>query len=262
MGSSGDLDLDPISTAFDDMADSMQDRIARERRFVANVGHELRTPVTVTMGTVELLETRSANLRDDDASLLSLLSQQVARLAQTVLDLLELGTITPETVPDRDLVDVADVARGVLDQRGLPASLVTTVGSTMAVTDPRRLERMIANLVENAQSHAGGVTALAVQHETNGVAVFVDDEGPGIPPEERGNIFELFARGSTSEPGTGSGLGLTIVAEQAELIGAQITVGASPRGGARFAILLPHRDDDEAIDASLQPGRAFKGGGS
>lgn len=239
MPTTGDSDIEPISTAFNSMADSMQDRIERERRFVANVSHELRTPLTVMLGTSEILDRRSTSLPDSDAELLTVMTQQVTRLAQTVLDLLELGTITPETQPEWEHVDAALVVSDVLRHREHDTSVMRTTGDTSVVTDPRRLERIVANLVDNADRHGEGLTGVVVERRGEWLHICVDDDGPGVPVEERTSIFELFGRGSSSAPGTGSGLGLAIVAEQAELVQAPIRISESASGGARFEVVLP-----------------------
>jgi len=239
MPTTSDSDIEPISTAFNSMADSMQDRIERERRFVANVSHELRTPLTVMLGTSEILDRRSTSLPDSDAELLTVMTQQVTRLAQTVLDLLELGTITPETQPEWEHVDAALVVSDVLRHREHDTSVMSATGDTSVVTDPRRLERIVANLVDNADRHGEGLTGVVVERRGEWLHICVDDDGPGVPVEERTSIFELFGRGSSSAPGTGSGLGLAIVAEQAELVQAPIRISESASGGARFEVVLP-----------------------
>jgi signal transduction histidine kinase len=241
MGPTGDPDLQPISTAFDDMAASVEDQIERERRFVANVSHELRTPVTVVLGTAEILSLRASRLPEEEARLLRLLAEQSERLGRTVIDLLELGAAVPASDVSRETTDVAGLTRQVLIEHDLDPALLAVNGAVSAFTDPRRLERILANLVENAESHGGGLRRISIDDDPDAdtVTLVVDDSGPGVPIAERESIFEPFNRGETSEPGSGSGLGLAIVREQVQTIGAQVAIEDAPGGGARFAVTLP-----------------------
>jgi len=248
MAPTNDRDLEPIVTAFNAMADSVQERIARERRFVANVSHELRTPVTVMLGTTEILNRKAADFPESEARFMTLLGDQVTRLARTVLDVLELGTITPDTRPQWEDVDVAGLVSDVIVERNHDVALLRTDGDCNAVTDPRRLERIVANLVDNADVHGRGLTAINVVRCGDTISISVDDRGPGVLPAEREAIFELFGRGTSSEPGNGSGLGLAIVAEQAQVLAAKVKVVDGLSGGARFVV------DLDADPRTEQPG--------
>lgn len=239
----GDADLDPIAKAFDNMAEAVQERIARERRFVANVSHELRTPVTVALGTLEILDGRKDTIPEPSRRLFTLLGQQVTKLAHMVIDLIELGTLAPGSHPRWQHVDACEVVSVVLSDRGLPTSLIHQVGDTELVTDPSRLERVLSNLVDNAELHGGGVTSIAVEGRDGSVLISVRDAGPGIPAEQRDQVFELFNRGLEADPGTGSGLGLTIVAEQVGILGASIDVEDADGGGACFVVTFPVRPE-------------------
>jgi signal transduction histidine kinase len=109
------------------------------------------------------------------------------------------------------------------------------------VADKRRLERLVANLVRNADEHGGGCTAVRVAVDGNRVQIIVDDHGPGIPPDERDRIFDRFARGfpHATAHGDGVGLGLAIAARHAEWHGGSVHVEDAPGGGARFVVVLP-----------------------
>jgi two-component system sensor histidine kinase MtrB len=119
--------------------------------------------------------------------------------------------------------------------------------------DKRRFERVMANLMENAAHYGGGVTEVTVRpgDQEEVVEVTVDDAGPGIDPGERSKVFERFYRGSASGrrgAGTGSGLGLALVAEHMRVMQGDVRVESSPPGGARFVLSLPVLDGDEAGD--------------
>lgn len=234
----GDPDLDPISDSFNDMAKAVQARIARERRFSANVSHELRSPLTSVLGTAELLERHTDELPARETGLITVLVEQVRRMSQVLLDLLEISRIGADDPPQWESADVAALCREVAQQRGLDPGLV--IGDRPVVrTDARRLERIIGNLIDNAERHAGGVVQVIVQRDRGAVRILVDDAGPGITAEVRERLFEPFARGQSATQTEGAGLGLAIVREQAHALGGEVAVEASPVGGARFVATLP-----------------------
>ena len=238
----GDPDLDPISDSFNEMAQAVQAQISRERRFTANVSHELRSPLTSVLGTAELLERRRESLPERDANIVEVLVRQVRRLSQMVLDLLEISSVTSDTELQRETADVTALVREVLRDRDLPEDLVHG-SETLAHTDARRFERILGNLVDNAQRHGGGVTRIEVvppASPRDPVVITVDDEGPGIEPEEASRLFEPFTRGSGSAGTDGAGLGLALVREQSRRLGASVEIAANPVGrGARFSVTLP-----------------------
>lgn len=234
----GDADLDPIAESFNGMAEAVQSRITRERRFAANVSHELRSPLTSVLGTAELLERRRDELPVREAGLITVLVEQVQRMSQTLLDLLEISRIGADDPPQWESANIMMLCQEVLEARGLPLSLV--VGDQPVVrTDARRFERIIGNLVDNAQRHGAGVVQLVIEREPSVVRVFVDDAGPGIDSEKADRLFEPFTRGEGSSTTPGAGLGLAIAQEQASVLGLRLQVRRSPQGGARFVVELP-----------------------
>jgi two-component system, OmpR family, sensor histidine kinase MtrB len=137
---------------------------------------------------------------------------------------------------------------------GPPAVQVDpAVGSWRVGVDKRRFERVMVNLMENADHYGGGATAIGVAPDGEArVEVSVDDDGPGIDPRERLKIFERFYRGSASGrrgTGTGTGLGLALVAEHMRVMHGDVRVESSDTGGARFVLTLPVlADGDEHGD--------------
>lgn len=230
---SADPDLGPIATAFNDMAATVESRLERERRFSANVSHELRSPLTGILGTAELLETRKESLAPREAKLIAALVSQVRRFSTLVLDLLELSQIGGDRDVLPDMVDIAALARFVAEERGKRPWIVH--GQATARTDPRRLERILANLVDNADSHGSGLKGIWIERLDGRTEIAVDDSGSGVEPEDRERIFEPFNRGRKTDR-RGSGLGLAIVTEQARLIGATVCIEDAPGGGARFRV--------------------------
>ncbi len=234
----GDPDLDPIADSFNDMAEAVQVRIARERRFSGNVSHELRSPLTSVLGTAELLEARRENLPEREAGLVTVLTAQVRRMAQMLLDLLEISRIGSDDPPQWETAPIADLCREVVEARGIDPGLV--VGDEPVVrTDARRFERIVGNLVDNAKHHGGGLVRVLIQREPTTVRILVDDAGPGVDEALRERLFEPFARGSAASRTEGAGLGLAIALEQTHILGGSLWVESAPEGGARFVAELP-----------------------
>ncbi|MDH3958377.1 MAG: HAMP domain-containing histidine kinase [Actinomycetota bacterium] len=236
----GDPDLDPISDSFNDMALAVASRIERERRFVANVSHELRSPLTTVVATAELLDEHRDTFRPREARLVTSLATQTRRLSRILLDLLEISSVTATAPVQRDVTDIAGLVEGVLGARNLKLGILAG-DRPQILTDARRVERVVANLVDNATRHGDGVRQVLVIAGGGRVRIHVDDAGPGVRPEEAERLFEPFARGSdvNERRVEGAGLGLAIVRDQAAAIGAHVTVGNSPFGGARFTLDLP-----------------------
>jgi signal transduction histidine kinase len=241
----GDPDLDPISDSFNEMAVAVASRIDRERRFVGNVSHELRSPLTTVVGTAELLESHCDRFTERDAKLVRGLASQARRLSRILLDLLEIASVTGGAPVQADATDVAALVGSILRARDIPQGLVHGDRPTV-VTDARRVERIIANLVDNAGKYAGGVCQIVIHADQGGrVTIDVDDAGPGVDPELAQRLFEPFVRGEVAESRSdGAGLGLAIAQEQALAIGGLLRVGTSPYGGARFTLEVSDWPED------------------
>ncbi len=236
----GDPDLDPISDSFNEMSAAVASRIDRERRFVANVSHELRSPLTTVVATADLLESHGERFAERDRTLVTSLATQARRLSRILLDLLEISSVTAAAPVQRYATDIAELIEGVLVGRALDPGLLH--GDRPVVpTDARRVERVLANLVDNATRHGGGLRQILVVADASRVLCHVDDAGAGIPPDQADRLFEPFARGAAAEEGhvEGAGLGLAIAQEQAAAIGGELAVSASPFGGARITLQLP-----------------------
>jgi len=244
----GDRDLDPIAESFNEMAGAVQSRIQRERRFSANVSHELRSPLTTVVGTADLLDRRREELPEREAKLITVLVEQVHRMSQMLLDLLEISRIGGDDPIQVETVDVSLLCLDVVRVRNLPDEIVT--GDKPVIrTDGRRFERIVGNLVENAQRHGDGVEQVRVERLAETVRVYVEDRGPGIDSEQLEKLFEPFSRGEDAHHTSGAGLGLAIAREQANLLNAELIVENREGGGVRFIVEIPvARDDDDGVD--------------
>jgi two-component system sensor histidine kinase MtrB len=231
-------DLAPLSVAFNDMADQLIRRLERDRRFAADVSHELRSPLQTLEAAASVIDKRRHELDDRAAIAVSLLTAEVGRFQTLVNDLLELAR--SDRPADREPVDMAEVARHVCRTRGLPADLVEISPDAPETwhVDRRRIEQALGNLVDNAIRYGGGPIAVRVG---DGI-LEVGDAGPGVAEKDRTTIFDRFVRGPAANDrgaGDGTGLGLAIVAEHAAAHGGGVAVTDRPGGGARFRIDLP-----------------------
>jgi len=134
------------------------------------------------------------------------------------------------------------LARRRLAGRSAARVVVEAEASEVVIhADKRRLERVLGNLMDNADKHGGGLTGVTVARGESSVCVLVDDAGPGVPEGERLRIFDRFARGAggVRTRTEGAGLGLALVARHVQAMGGSVSVGDSPSGGARFSVELP-----------------------
>ncbi|MHB1986710.1 MAG: sensor histidine kinase [Acidimicrobiales bacterium] len=238
-------DLAVLTSAFNRMADRLQERIEREVSFTSDVNHELRSPLTTLAASLAVLEGRSEELPERSRRALALLGAEVRRFRRLVDDLLEISRL------DAGLSDVsfAEVSLGDLVHRSVaatakpvPIEFADASEAQRILVDKRRFERIIANLLDNAQHYAGGATRVVVTADALVARVAVEDEGPGVPVDERERIFDRFSRGSSGRRrglGEGTGLGLAIVAEHTRVLGGRVWAEDNGARGARFVVELP-----------------------
>ncbi len=236
-----DRDLGGLARSFNQTAANLERRVAADARFAGDVSHELRTPLMTMLNSMQLIQNHRGELPDPVREPVELLGDDLDRFRRLVIDLLEISRDDGGDQGSREIVRIAHLVRAAAD--GMAGREVTTVapeaeGLTLQA-DKRRLERVIANLVENAEDHAGGCKGVGVEAGGLGVVITVDDAGPGIAVEDRDRIFERFGRGETSGRGRGVGLGLAIVARHVEWHHGTIRVEDRPGGGARLVVELP-----------------------
>jgi two-component system, OmpR family, sensor histidine kinase MtrB len=243
----GDADLAPVASSFNEMAEALQHRIEQDERFASDVAHELRTPLTAISAALDVLERRAD---ERTRAPIDVLRAQIRHFERLVLDLLEISRIdagaseiSAEPVDPRELVVM------VLRRLSHGEVAVETEPSVPRVLnlDKRRVERVLTNLVENADRYAGGPVRVELTRangttDGRGLRIAVEDAGPGIAPAERTAVFARFRRGPSVATGTprerGSGLGLALVAEHCRAHGGSVWVEDRPGGGARFVVEL------------------------
>jgi signal transduction histidine kinase len=233
--------------SFNRMADALEAKIlalsqahARERRFTADVAHELRTPVTALVAEASLLREHLHQMPAEARRPAQLLVGDVVRLRRLVEELMELSRLDAgqEEVSVRP-VDIAAVAQAIIDTRGWHDRVEVIGGPVTVATDPRRLERVLANLVANAVEHGGRDVRVVISAEMTSVLVRVNDRGPGIPPEHLPRLFDRFYKADPARTGAGSGLGLAIARENARLLGADMQVWSKVGLGTEVRLMLP-----------------------
>ncbi|HEX6656868.1 MAG TPA: HAMP domain-containing sensor histidine kinase [Ilumatobacter sp.] len=154
-----DSDLEPLVESFNHMADAIQVRIEREARFASDVSHELRTPLTTLATAVELARNRRAEMPERAATAVDLLGAEVEYFERLVLDLLEISRLDAGAeIVEIEEVDLRELLGGIARAYGAPAVFVVDGQRCVVMTDRRRIERIVANLFENAGRYAGGVT--------------------------------------------------------------------------------------------------------
>ncbi|HEU5043193.1 MAG TPA: HAMP domain-containing sensor histidine kinase [Nocardioidaceae bacterium] len=235
-----DPDLGGLARSFNHTADLLQRRVAADIRFAGDVSHELRTPLTTMLNSLELVQHRREELPGSVREPLDLLSEDLRRFSRLVVDLIDISRYDGQPAGEREEVRVVDLVRAAADATaGRPVTAVDPAAKDLVVhADKRRLERVVANLVENAELHGGGCLRVCVDAEVESVRIAVEDAGPGVPIEQRDRIFERFARTGPRRVG-GVGLGLAIVASHVSWHGGRIWVEDREGGGARFVVSLP-----------------------
>lgn len=245
----GDPALVPIATSFNATAAALERRVRADARFATDVAHELRSPLTTMLAAVDLVEDGRGRPGPESAEALNLLRSSVDRFSRLVQDLLDMSR---SDAGDAQLV-LDDVRLAELVEQSTPAALRPRLHVELAArdvvvrVDKRRLERVVSNLVDNAEQHGRGLRSLTVGRSGGTAHLWVDDAGPGIRPADRERVFERFTRAGTAGTGPdatpGVGLGLALAAGHLQLMGGRVSVDDSPEGGARFVVTLPVQQD-------------------
>lgn len=209
------------------------------------VSHDLRSPITSVLGSAATLERNDPALSPEDREeLLRGLTSSARKMHRLVSDLLDLDRLDMGIIePKRAATDMAELARGVVEELGFPADRPVDVDAeqvTIAVDAPKA-ERIVENLLANAVRHTKKGTPIwvKVRPAEAGAEITVEDAGPGVPPELRESVFEPFKQGGPAGTSAGVGIGLSLVARFAELHGGRAWITEREGGGASFHVYLP-----------------------
>ena len=235
-GTRGLTRQDPLPRTVDD----------EHRQLLADVGHELKSPLSIVLALCTRLES-AGRLGGEDAEDLARIRANTYSMLRRVQDLMLMARLeSPEQQLEAAVIDIAAVVRACVDgfasvaaERGL-ALQVSVPDALPAMADEEKVVSVVSNLVANAIRHARpeGTVRCSVTATSGRMTLEVADDGPGVAHDQRETIFERYRRGTRS---SGTGLGLAIVGEIAALHGGSVAVGDAPEGGALFTVELPLR---------------------
>jgi len=252
-------ELGTLADALNSMLDRLEAAFAEQRHFVADASHELRTPLAIIRGNVELIRSGHATGTEAQESI-AMIDAETRRMNRLVDDLLSLARLQgarerPFQELDVRTLLVETVARvQTLGERSVTLECPEAV---WVCGDPDLLEQALANIARNAVAHTrpGGTIAFACRPDATRVRISVTDDGPGIPAEDLGRVFDRFYRGHGPRPveSGGSGLGLAITRRLIELHDGTISASNAEPHGAVFTIALPRARQPKVPRTSKPP---------
>lgn len=227
-----------LASTVNEMLDRLERSHRQQRQFVADASHELRSPVAASRAQLEVA--RRAPSATDWSHTVNVVLAEQERLSALIDDLLALTRIDEAGVANRAQVDLDEL---VLAETARHPDIVTgaILRPARVVGDTTLLVRAVRNLIDNAVRHAQTTVTVTLDSDVMCATIRVDDDGPGIPEEDRETIFGRFTRlneARTDDEG-GAGLGLAIARDVARAHGGDVTVSDSPLGGAAFILTLP-----------------------
>jgi signal transduction histidine kinase len=230
-----------LAGTMNEMLDRLERSSAKQRAFVSDASHELRSPIATIQATLEV-----ALEHDDQTDWRSVAHDVLAedeRMARVVSDLLDLARVDEggDTIADAPVVDLDDVVLDEVARVHGPTVDASAVSAGRVRGRRNQLDRAVRNLLENAEHHAASRVDVALTADDGAVVLVVDDDGPGIPEADRERVFDRFTRldeGRDRDAG-GAGLGLAMVKAIVEHHGGTVAVDEGPLGGARFVVRLP-----------------------
>ena len=265
----GEDDLALLATSFNQMAANLQNQIVRleemsrlQRRFTSDVSHELRTPLTTVRMAADLIFAEREEFDPLVARSAELLQAELDRFEGLLTDLLEISRFDAGfALLDAEPTDLVPIVRRVVDrlealadQAGCGIEVVVPREAVIAEIDPRRVERVLRNLVGNAVEHCEGrPVRVELAATARAIAVTVRDHGVGLKPGEEKLVFNRFWRADPSRARQtgGTGLGLSISLEDARLHGGWLEAWGAPGEGAQFRLTLPARAGDRLTGSPL-----------
>ena len=240
-------ELRALAESFNHMLDRLEEAFARQRQFVSDASHELRSPLTAVRGQLEVLAREESPDAAEVRRVERLALAELERVERLVESLLTLARIDEGQAPALRRLDAADFLREIATTA--PGGVETGgLAAGRLLADPDLLARVVRNLLENARRHAGPAcrVELSSQAGPGTLRIQVDDDGPGIAPAERERVFDRFHRSDSARDRAagGSGLGLAISRAIVDAHGGRIWAADSPLGGARLCAELPRFEAD------------------
>lgn len=261
--------LSVLAHNFNEMARSMQRQVTNledlsnmQQRFVSDVSHELKTPLTTIRLVSDFLYDKREQFDPAVLESVNALHSGVDRFQGLLADLLEIsrydaGTVRLDLEPTtmvRLVEDVVDSLQSIADERGSVVVIDAPGGHGDVLVDPRRVRRIVTNLVANALEHGEGKPIrIEIDSTREAIAIVVDDHGVGMTAEQVTQVFDRFYRADPARQRTigGTGLGLAISLEDARIHNGTIDVWAQPGAGARFRLTLPRKPSQKWLESPL-----------
>lgn len=256
---SGQDDVAGLAMTFNEMLDRLQESFSSQRQLLDDVGHELRTPITIIQGHLELQDAADPG---DVREVQEIALEELDRMRLLVDDLVTLAKSGRPDFVQTQPVDVGPLTRDVLSKASPLGARIWTLDHAADVTvplDPQRITQAWLQLASNAvkYSEEGSKVSIGSQALSGTLRLWVRDQGIGIRPEDRQSIFDRFGRGSNSTRAEGSGLGLNIVTAIVVAHGGTVDVQSAPGIGSTFYLDLPltaqHPAEADVSEAS-EPG--------
>lgn len=245
-------EIGSIALDFNNMLDRTASAFASQRRFIDDAGHELKTPLTIVRGHLDLIKLD----RSETASSISIIEDEVLRMTRIVQDLQTLTKSSQSSFIRTSLVDPGEIVDEVFVKTSAIANrtwIIETKASHAYPIDRQRMVQALLQLVDNAIKHTFEKDSIVIglRSDTDGIELFVGDSGKGIPEESRAFVQERFARGNwSSEDSEGSGLGLAIVDAIARGHLGEVFIRTSDLGGAEVGIRL-NLDSSKKVDTNV-----------
>ncbi len=242
-GLAGSDEIGELAQSFDRMVERLETAFSEQDRFLADISHELRTPITIVRGHLEVLERGPRTTAQIDRAL-SIGVDELDRMARLVNDLLLLVRATRTDFLTPELFDLRTFLSSVLQKAEAIAPREWRLGPVTpspVVADRDRLTQALLNLLRNAAEHTqpGAPIELSAALRNGTVEIAVADKGEGIAPELLPYVFDRFRRGKSAETRTGWGLGLSIVQAIARAHGGEVRIESRPGAGSTFTVVLP-----------------------
>lgn len=239
----GNDDITALTLTVNGMLDRLEDSFAGQRRFLDDAGHELKTPLTVLRGHLELLDVGS---REDVEETKGLMLDEVDRMARLVGELILLAKSDRPDFVTTGPVQLGRLTEDLLSKAsalGERAWRLDAAAEVEVDLDEQRVTQAVLQLADNAVKHTrpGAEVALGSSYDGRDVRLWVRDTGPGVPAGDRELVFTRFGRSAVPEGDEGFGLGLSIVAAIAEGHGGRVELDDAEPHGARFTLVLPSR---------------------
>ncbi|MEV0120250.1 ATP-binding protein [Streptomyces sp. NPDC050703] len=244
----GHDDVAALAETFNGMLDRLERAFAAQREFVDDAGHELRTPITIVRGHLELMDTATENAAEREETV-RIVTEELDRMSRMVEDLLLLAKaerpdfVTPGPVQLAELTADVFVKARALGERDW---YLAEVADTEALLDAQRITQAMVQLAQNAVQHTvpGQRVGIGSRLREGNIELYVADSGPGVQPQDAAVIFERFRRGTArrGSRSTGAGLGLAIVKAIAEGHGGRVELRPTDGGGATFLLVRPQQE--------------------